>query len=95
MSAVTSVKETILLTGAGLTKNFGGLLASEMWAAIISNPSLHEHSKLMALLRSSFDFEEIYNSAISGKQFSDEEKVLLSDAIRAAYLNQEDTLSNW
>lgn len=29
--------ENILLLGAGFTKNFGGLLASEMWAEIFNN----------------------------------------------------------
>jgi hypothetical protein len=29
--------ENILLTGAGFTKNFGGLLASEMWAEIFNH----------------------------------------------------------
>jgi len=32
----TLIYKTILLTGAGFTKNFGGFIASEMWAKIFN-----------------------------------------------------------
>jgi hypothetical protein len=40
--------KNVLLTGAGFSKDFGGLLASEMWAALLNEvtqtscPALHE-----------------------------------------------------
>ena len=38
--------KTILLTGAGFTKTFGGFLGSEMWAAIFNQPEVGEDNKL-------------------------------------------------
>lgn len=59
-------KNTILLTGAGFTANFGGFLSKEMWSKIFNNPKLNDAKDIKDELRKSFDFEIVYSSIIDG-----------------------------
>lgn len=47
--------DTILLTGAGFTANFGGFLAREVWSKIFNNPKLNDAGNLKLELRKNFD----------------------------------------
>ena len=49
--------ENILFTGAGFTKNFGGLLAKEMWSKIFNNTKVQSYSQLKKLLINDFNYE--------------------------------------
>lgn len=60
-------KETILLTGAGFTANFGGFLAKQMWSKIYNNPKLSEAERLKKELKSNFDFEEVYSKVLGNQ----------------------------
>lgn len=51
-----------LLTGAGFSKNFGGLVASEMWSAIFSWPSVQARPGLRDRLLADQDFESVYHA---------------------------------
>lgn len=82
----------ILLTGAGFTKNFGGLLAKEMWSKIFNNPKLH--SQLKPLLLNDFDYESIYHKVISG-EYTVEEKSSINDVIFDAYKVLDDICREW
>ncbi len=53
------INRQILLTGAGFTKNFGGFLASEMWAQIFNSYHIKPHKKLGEILRRDFDYESV------------------------------------
>jgi hypothetical protein len=55
-----------LLTGAGFTHNFGGPLASELWAMIMNHPRIQQTPTLRQLLLQNFDFEDVYNSVMEG-----------------------------
>lgn len=78
--------EHILLTGAGFTKNFGGLLASEMWATIFNHKKIQAQPKIKEFMKDDFDFESIYYSIMEGS-YSDNEKEAISDAVKLAYEN--------
>ena len=79
-------KELFLLTGAGFSKNCGGYLSDEMWAKIYNYPKLRTSANLLQLLRTNFDFEEVYATVISAKSsFSEDDRKLLNEAIRSAY----------
>ena len=60
MSLIT--KKNILLTGAGFSANFGGLLAREMWSKILSNPKMDQLPQIREILRKDFDFESVYSN---------------------------------
>lgn len=60
-------RNTLLLTGAGFTANFGGFLAKEMWSKIFNNPKLNDAGHLKLELRKNFDFEEIYSLVIDSR----------------------------
>ncbi len=76
--------ENILLTGAGFTKNFGGLLASEMWAEIFNHEKIQAHPKIKELMSDDFDYESIYYSIMEGS-YTDDEKEAIDDAVKSAY----------
>lgn len=83
--------ENILLTGAGFTKNFGGLLASEMWAEIFNYEKIQAQPKIKRLMLddNDFDYESIYYSIINqpflDDEFSDDERKAIKDAVKFAY----------
>lgn len=67
--------ENILLLGAGFTKNFGGLLANEMWAHIFNHEKVQAQSRIKELMLNDFDYESIYYAVleyplVSGKDRS-------------------------
>lgn len=78
--------EHIILTGAGFTKNFGGLLASEMWAIIFNHKKIQDQPKIKKLMMDDFDFESIYYRIMEGS-YSDDEKEAITDAVKLAYEN--------
>jgi len=81
--------DTVLLTGAGFTKGFGGHLASEMWAAIFSQPEIQKHNNLRNALLKSLDYEWVYDQVLFPKEkgltFTDDEKIALVNAVHKAY----------
>lgn len=87
--------ENILLLGAGFTKNYGGLLASEMWAEIFNNEKIQAMSRIKNLMLNDFDYESIYYSVLEGIkdgrdlflpiEFTKDEKNAVEVATRDAY----------
>ena len=76
--------EYILFTGAGFTKNFGGLLAKEMWSKIFNNRKIQNCPRIKKLMINDFDYESIYQKILNGK-YTEEEKDVISDAIFEVY----------
>ena len=88
-------KKTILLTGAGFSKNFGGYLASEIWSKIFNNPDLEKLPLIKEKLRSNFDFESIYAEVLDNKDFSLKEKNDFQNIIIKAYVDMDDMLGQY
>jgi hypothetical protein len=86
--------QNVLFTGAGFTKNFGGLLAKEMWSKIFNNPKVQAHSRLKDLLLNDFDYESIYFHVISG-DYRDQEKESINAAIFEAYQILDHICTEW
>ena len=82
-------KKIILLTGAGFTKNFGGLLAQEMWPMIFNHPEVQRSSILRPYMLSNFNYEDIYQALIDDHKLDDSEKVSMQKALLSAYESQE------
>ena len=87
-------KRNILFSGAGFTKNFGGLLAKEMWSKIYNNSEIQAHPRLKDLLLNDFDYESIYHKIIYG-DYTDVEKASINKAIYHAYRVLDDICSEW
>lgn len=81
----------ILLTGAGFTKNFGGLLAQDMWALIFNHEQICENEKLAGLLKRNFDYESVYHQVLYETGFEHKEKEIIKQAINKSY-NRLDNL---
>jgi len=85
----------ILLLGAGFTKNFGGLLADEMWNEIFNHERIQAHPRIKKFMLNNFDYESIYHSVLEGvrdekgtflpSEFTDDEKDAVKDATKSAY----------
>jgi len=86
--------ENILFTGAGFTKNFGGLLAKEMWSEIFNNSKVQSYPRIKELLISDFDYESIYHSILNGN-FAEDEKKVINDVILEAYRSLDDICREW
>ena len=79
--------KTILLTGAGFTKTFGGYLASEMWAEIFNQPEIQSEPKLREslLFTDNLNYEAVYNQVLESTDYSPNQKRAITAAIRRAY----------
>jgi hypothetical protein len=86
--------EYILFTGAGFTKNFGGLLAKEMWSKIFNNIKIQSCPRIKNLMIDDFDYESIYHKILNGN-YTDEEKDVISDVIFEAYQSLDDICREW
>lgn len=92
------VSQTVLLTGAGFTNNFGGPLASGMWEIIIrklddflhNNSLLEENNRtdlenLMKVTKNKSDYEKIFEEVMKGNKYSDCEKEIISNIFFESY----------
>jgi len=87
--------ENVLLLGAGFTKNFGGLLAEEMWAEIFNHEKIQAHPRIRKMMMKDFDYESVYYSVLEGFKdgeslfppvgFTHEEKDAITKATKSAY----------
>lgn len=87
------ISKTVLMTAAGYTKNFGGLLADQMWAEIFNHKEVQDKPALRSLLFDNFDYESIYHKVCNDtdsekKTYTVDEK----EAIRTAILKAYETL---
>lgn len=77
------------MTGAGYTKNFGGLLADQMWAKIFNHEEVQDKPALKDLLFDTFDYESVYHEVCNDDDTNSEKKIYTVDeknAIRTAIL---------
>jgi hypothetical protein len=76
----------VLLTGAGFTKNFGGYLASEMWAAIFGQPEIRQNEDLRLAMLDCLNFEAIYDRVLTSGDYERSRDGYVA-ATRRAYEN--------
>ncbi|MCD4846199.1 MAG: hypothetical protein K8R25_17110 [Methanosarcinales archaeon] len=86
----------IILTGAGFSKNFGGLLAKEMWYEIFNHKRIQAQLKIKELMMedSDLDYEKIYTSIMEGS-YKNDVKEDIDYVLRSAYKNIDDTLREY
>src|ERR1700726_1338130 len=83
------VKNAILLTGAGFSKNFGGFLGSELWGRIFSHPALINFRSAKTWIHDTFDYESVYYRVMKSETLSPEEKTAITEAVLHTYNVQE------
>jgi len=90
------LKKTILLTGAGFTKNFGGFLAQEMWTHIFNDPEVQQNEDLRNKLINNFDYESVYESVKATTREDERNKSvkILESAILNAYIKLDEIIKN-
>ncbi len=88
-------KKNILLTGAGFSANFGGLLSREMWSKILSNPKMDQLPQIREILRKDFDFESVYSNVKKNVSISKDDKNLFQKIVFESYSSMDDALKNY
>lgn len=78
------ISNTVLMTGAGYTNNFGGFLAEDMRDKIRYHTEVKNKPALKKLLDINFDYESVYQEVYDG-DYSDGEKKAINKAILEAY----------
>lgn len=89
------IAETILLTGAGFTYNFGGFLAERMWAEIFNHPEIQRLEMIRDRVLNDFNYESIYDQILyepTGKIFSERDRTAIKNAVYEAYKNLDDSI---
>lgn len=86
--------ETMLLTGAGFTKTFGGYLGSEMWAAILNQPEVQHDPALRKCMfgAEGLNYEAAYNKVQESDEFTAEQKSCFTSAVLRAYEQMDDII---
>ncbi len=78
--------KTILLTGAGFTKTFGGFLAKEMFSAIQGQDEIRRDQDLRELMLSGdLNYETIYDELVKSFGLKHEQTVAFTNALQKAY----------
>ncbi|MCA9422829.1 MAG: hypothetical protein KC592_17555, partial [Nitrospira sp.] len=91
----TQIREPVLLTGAGFTRNFGGYLAKQMWEKIFNHEQVHNYPSLVNLLKDNLDFESVYNEVMNGNGYTSEAQAALNQAVNSAYAQLDDVTRNY
>jgi hypothetical protein len=81
--------ESVLLTGAGFTKNFEGFLACEMRTFICER--LRNRPDLMTIFQDELDYELAYTKVIYG-DFDIADKKIVRNAVEATYVRLDDAV---
>jgi hypothetical protein len=74
-----------ILTGAGWTRNWGGLLAAELWDQLIGHRSIQNNSRLRELLLSEPSFETALGR-VQAEPFSPSDRQILERALLDAFI---------
>src|SRR3989344_1953103 len=82
-------KNYIILTGAGFSANWGGWLASELWAVLIGNPRVQSNEKLKQFLwqHRKKGFEFIYSLLQKNADTNNNKELIeiFTDVIKEAF----------
>jgi len=90
-----TVSKKVLLTGAGFTKDFGGFLATEMWAFIFNNPSLDNHPEIKNLLRHNFSYESVYHEVVKTLEYENGDRDAIKEAVKSAYDKLDESIRGY
>lgn len=88
-----TVAKHAVLAGAGLSKNWGGYLASEMWSAILSHRDVETDSALHQALLRQTDFETVIAEVRREQtRYTTDSTLRLERAVSAAFELQDENI---
>ncbi len=90
----STASPNILLTGAGFTYDFGGFLASEMWALIFNHQLVQKRPSVRRIMLEDFDYESVYERILEDTTLVSEDKKAIKQAVFAAYSKLDAMLIN-
>ncbi len=83
-----NTSKRMILTGAGWSRNWGGLLAQEVWQNLSGDPSTQGNPRLRELLLGEPSFEAAL-AAANGPAFEASDRQLLEAAVMAAFASMD------
>lgn len=81
-----------LLTGAGFSRNWNGLLASEFFGRLLSKPDISSNQVIRDLLLEEVNFEAALHKIRTQNEFSSDDARLLESAIIDVYLEHDQAI---
>ena len=88
------VAETVLLTGAGFSADFGGFLTEEMWSYIYDHPAMQSCPNIVHMMRGNFDYESIYQKVLREEAYEDHERKSVQRAVFDSYVALDEAMQS-
>src|SRR4051812_11017994 len=82
-----------LLIGAGFSKNFGGFLASEMWASIFNQREIQKSPALRQRMLQTASYEDLFQDIVVKRAASDPERMAFLQALMAAMAMLDESIA--
>lgn len=81
----------VLLTGAGFSKNWGGLLAEGVRAAILSSKEIQARPSVQSLIKSEKYFEPVWEKVhVETSVYNADDRAAMQDAIKRIFKEMDD-----
>ncbi len=90
-----AIADHILLTGAGFTHNFGAPLAADVWNLVFNHRAVQGAERVRELLLHDQNFEDVYNTVITGETFTPEDRTAVRAAVSEAFDRIDEIVRDW
>jgi hypothetical protein len=71
----------LLLLGAGFSKNWGGRLASEVWADVFTNSAIQARDRVRKALLNERSFEAVMEDVLTGSGYDSEDRQAITKSV--------------
>lgn len=86
--------KSILLIGAGFSKNWGGRLASEVWADVFTNGAVQARERVRKALLNERSFEVVMENTLTDPNYDWEDQLAISGAISTTFKRMDDLFAS-
>lgn len=89
-TAIGDFGKKALLTGAGFSKNWGGRLASEVWADVFSNRVVQARDRVRSALLRERSFEAVMHEVLTNDAYDMEDRHAIIEAVTRSFREMDD-----
>jgi|ERR1700674_3093044 len=82
---IGSFEKRVLLVGAGFSKNWGGRLASEVWADVFSNSAVQRQEHVRQAMLRERSFEAVLEEVLTGAYYNSDDQRAIIEAITQTF----------
>lgn len=81
MAELGKLSNCVLLTGAGLSRNWGGQLASDLWGRLLGSLAIQRSARIRGAFLDGDSYENVYTRVECDPEISNQEKTILRAAL--------------